>query len=591
MRCRVEVPLTLAFIVLAASAPAQTSIPAPPSATLQAPLAPPNKPPEQSDPNTKKTDSAPKPKPVPPEDLWLYPAQRVSADLESQSWRTRHDLHAIGLATLGAAWWKQDRATAEHWVYPAVDEVTLASQESEEARENRLESAQRILAIVAPLDPNLRERLKDVIKSAAREEDQEGPTAAAHIADGLVRAAQTEGPAELSRVISEALPYGITSAIVDGIRSLRPQMPEEAEQLFGRALAQASNSRQADELLAFAGVLASAAATNAPDEWARQVSATYIRALSDSNWMSQDERCDLAQSGFLQPNPGTELAQAVTAVSVQCTTGSDPVLAADTQVVQRSNPHTSDEYLSAAGQSKSPVSRYKLKVSAAEKAEKEDVDSDSGGPVRALGIFDTMTAEERAVKPGEYKRLRAQEAIRAALHTAGKSGCTAGVRVVDSSPRDTVFHVAVGVSEKIDSRCLGQVIDTALRQMRRNPPDDPDDYIRLMNVVLRRQMEPGYYHLQEILRGMDEWKQKDRKMLVLGDFVYQARWNDLVPMGIAQEIFDLGAERLSAIARGYFRNDLLRTDFELFLVRGFLDRYAREAAKRKAELAAEAEKP
>jgi hypothetical protein len=597
MHWRGRISLTLAFTLLAATTLGQVHStptaqqPTPPG-NPAAPAAPPDKATAPAAADTKPTKSSPeppaKPKPVPPEEKWLYPAQRVSADLESQAWRVKRDLHAVAAATLGATWWKQDRTAAEHWIYPAVDEITIAAQDEADAdRGRRLDAARRVLALVTPLDPILRERLKDTIKlAAARDNDRGSTVSRGRAADALVLAAENAEPVQFARAISEAIQYDVTETTVAAILSLRKRLPEEANQLFSRALSRAMSSGNSFEMLAFSEVLTATGGTDIPDQWRQEVAAAYTRALGEGG-LDRNERCDLANLAANASEPeDAGASQVLASASAECTAG-DPVLAADAQVLQRANPQTSDDYLAVAGQSKSPNSRFELKYTAAEKAESEDTDSDNGGPVRALRIFDAMTAEERAVRPGEYKRLRSDVAVRAALYTIGRAGCSAGLRIVDSSPRETILHIAIGVAEKVTApACYREVMDIVLRQMRRIPAEDPSDYYRLINLVVRRGPYPEQ-SLQEILRAMDGWKEKDPKTLALGEVAYTAPWNNLLPMPFVSELFSIPAERLSAIVRGVSRNELLRVDLELHLVRGFLDRYAREISKPKAEVASE----
>jgi hypothetical protein len=174
-------------------------------------------------PSSKAVPNQPETKAKPtPEELWLYPAQKLSADVESQAWRMRHDLHAILFATLGAAWWKQDRGAAERWIYPAVDEVTIASQDEPELEHvRRLEAARRVLVLVTPLDVILRERLKDTVKNmTANTSDRRSWGARVSSADALVLASENAGPAQFARALSEALQYGVTSSVVFGIDRL-----------------------------------------------------------------------------------------------------------------------------------------------------------------------------------------------------------------------------------------------------------------------------------------------------------------------------------------------------------------------------------
>lgn len=559
-----------------------------PPAVKQSSATPQEKPAPKTEIRKSPADPAPKPKPIPPEDLWLYPAQRLSASIESDAWRIRRDLHAIGFATLSAAWWKLDRSAAEHWMYPAVDEVAIGSQdEAAIDRVRRLEAARRVLALVTPIDVILRERLKDTVKNAADRVTEFGPGVRWQTADALVDAVENGTPSDQAGAISEALQYTVTSSTVLAIDALRESMPADAERLFTRALSRAMSSNDPEEMRAFMPLLTD---DDTPAQWRQQISNAYTRALGNGN-LDPMRRCVLASESAGSEELGTEVQQAIAATAAECMRGfSDPVRDTDTQLLQRADPKTSDDYLAVAGQSRSPISRYHVKLTAAEKAEKEDLESGNGGPIRALGIFDGMTTDERAVNPGEYKRLRTEEAIKASLVSLGKSGCSAGLRIVDSSPRETILHIAIGVAEKITtSNCFQPAMDLVMRQVGRVQPEDPDDYYRIINLAVRHGRYPEQM-LQEVLRAMDGWKPKNPKTVAPTEIGYQAGWNELRPMPIAAELFNIGAEKLSAMARGC-RNDLLRTDFELFLVRGFLDRYARDLAKQKEEMKAEAEKP
>lgn len=535
-----------------------------------------------------KSQAPPKPKPVPPEEKWLYPAQRLSADLEEQSWRLKRELKSVALATLGSYWWKQDRAAAERWVIPAVESMTIVPQEESEAdRTNRLDALRRLLAVVGPLEPMLRDRLRDVVSSGtSAEEDFFSRGSRTRTANALLDSAYDAEPEQVARAITESLQFGVTESTIKAIAALHSKSPEEAQRLFDTALSQAMQSRSnvnvfEMDVRAFELLLQSAPG-GLPDAWRSSADSALIAALNNTNY-AQSTRCALANELYQSISaPPADLVRAVALALTLCG-GETSAATDDANLVERERPETSDEYLAVASSAKTVSVRYKLKVTAAEKARKEDLESENGGPVRALRIFDNMTPEERAVKPGEYKRLRGEEAVRAALFTIDLSGCAPGLRVVDNSPRETILHIAIGVAEKITGPCYREVEDIAFRQMRRIPADDPNDYIRLLNVVVRKNPFPDY-PLQNFLREMDRWKEKDPKTLAPGEPAYEAPWNRLRPMPLAAELFNIPAERLSAMTR-FLRNDLLRVDFQLHLVRGFLQHYAQE--KVKAEVAAE----
>lgn len=540
--------------------------------------------------NQKKKTPAPdapaKPPAAPPEEVWLYPAQRVSADLESQSWRMRRDLHGIAMATLAAAWVKQDRMAAEHRMLPAVDDIAVAPQEESRAdRARRIDAAHRLMALLAPFDSFLRERLKDIIATAVRNGEERTVAQRRWSADGMIRAAQHGDPHQLAAAISDSVANGsVTAVTVSGLQSLRANLPDEADLLFRQALTQAEGASDAQSLRAFSSLLSGTAAGAVPDDWKQAVAGAYSRVLGNSG-IDQNVRCDLADEFAFRPQAvGGDFAQTLNTAAAQCIAGiPDPVLAADALALQRRDPQSSDDYMAAADEAKSPISRAELKFTAAEKAEKEE----DHGPQRALEILDGMTREERAARSADYYRRRQDTAVKAAINAIAKSSCSAGVSIIEDSPRNTILHIAAGVAEKISDACYGRVMGVALQQMRRSPADDANDYVRLLNLVIRKGPNP-LMNLQVILREMDNWKEKDPKTLAPGEVAYSAAWNTLLPLAITPQIFDVfSPELLSAIARGSFRNDLLRADFELLLVRGFLDRYAREAAKKKTEVAAD----
>ena len=322
-----------------------------------------------------------------------------------------------------------------------------------------------------------------------------------------------------------------------------------------------------------------------PAEWKQSVVEVLANVFSNSS-IDENSRCAWASQFVPTAQSGDADLERVVAMAMSHCAGTG----SDAQTIQRENPQTSDDYLKVASEAKSPSARFQMKLTAGEKAEEEAKKDDNpgpdDGPVKALRILDGMTSEERAVGASEYKHRREDVAVRAALWTRHFSGCSAGLRVIDTSPRETILHVAVGVADKItEPSCYGELMrTTVLRQIDRIPPEDPNDYIHAVNLVLKRGPYPEQ-SLQQILRSMDLWKERDPKAVARGDAAYAAPWNKLYPLGIVSELFDLSPDTLRAIARGYFRNELLRADFELTLVKGFLDRYGRDLQKEKAEKA------
>lgn len=528
-------------------------------------------------PTQQKSEPAVKLKPLTVEEKWLYPAQRISADLESQFWRAKRELHAVGIATLGSYWWKQDRTAAEHWIYPAVDELTFASQlESGEERGARLQSMRRVLAVVSPLDAVLRDRLRDTLRASSRvgHDDVIGPLAQMNTADAVLNAVPDESPNELARAISEALRYAVTPSIIYAIENLHDDLPDEAEHLFSDALAKAAATPNAVELRWFGSVLEDTSGS-VPDTWKDAVAREFQRVLGDGS-MDRKTRCMAAtELGARTDWLGGQYAPLITTVGDGCNGagGFTKELAADSNAISQRDPHTVEEYLAAADEVRTSTARYQLKITAAETAD------EAGQSIRALRIMDDFKPDERAVNPSEWKLRRSDIAVHATVQAIRQNNCSSGVSIVETSPRLTMFHVAVGVAEQIGkSDCYKQLIEIALRQMRA-PVEDPNDFIRLLNMVVSRG-PVRKINVTAILREMDAWPERDPKRLPRGELAIAATWNSLESLDIDEHLFDIPPEDLTAIARGFFRNELLRADFELFVVQGFLARYARESQKR-----------
>ncbi len=576
--------------VCAAAAMAQSS--------TSVPASTPTNPAEQKKPAP---EAAAKPQPPSAEEKWLYPAQRVSADLEASAANLKRDLHAVAFTTLGSYWWKQDKPAAERWIYPAVDEITIVPQEESDSDRNiRLEAARRVLAIVTPLDPILRERLKDVVSGGtSSEENFFSHSARERTANAFLNSAHDTDPESGERAITESLQFGVTENTVKAITALYFQSPEEAQRLFDTSLSQAirstSNSVYEMDIRAFEILLRSPPG-GVPDSWRRSTDNAFIATLNNPNY-GQSTRCALANELYQSiSTPPADLAQTVAANMSLCGSGNS-ANSDDKNLIERENPQTSDDYLKVAAEAKLASTRYQMKLTAGEKAEEEAKKDESpgpeDGPVKALRILDGMMPDERAVNPAEYKRRREDVAVRASLwiiNFGGRlSNCSGGLRVVDNSPRETILHVAIGVAEKIGGGpCYLELMQTTvLRQIDRIPAEDPNDYVRAINLVLRRGPTPADNSLRTILRAMDGWKERDPKLVPRGEVAYSAPWNNLYPLAVVSELFNIPPDTLRAMARGYFRNELLRTDFELLIVKGFLERYAQDLQKEKAESVAE----
>ncbi len=522
--------------------------------------------------------------------MWLYPAQQVSADVESGTWRLKGDLHALALAYLGVAWWKRDSGFAEHWLAQAVDELSMSpDSEDETSRNARISAAHTVLQLVTLLDPAMRDRIKDVIRAA--EDSRSERSVVVRTQDALVQAALSDrsNPNQLEGAISDALSAGAVATAIRGLAALRNARPEQAETLFSRAVAQAASSATTDDWIPLMLLVQITPEQQPPlpPEWRDQLVAALANSLARppaSNGHRSD-LCDFA-AHFMGGSPATPpaLLEALRTVYAGCIadgTGMDREAQADNKLIEERDPKTAEDYLAVADLCRTPLARAGLKFRAAESADRDDKD-----PVRALKILDNMTPEEVKSRPQAFVRARMDTAVRAALQFINKEkDLESGLNVIDRSPRDTLVHIGVGVAEKVSGDALGAVLRLIQRALRSQSPPDPNDFLRLINVYFRHRLPDAPYMLTAIVYDMDRWREKDPKQLKPNDLWYQAPWANLTPLPFVAEMYEMvDAGRLAAIAK-LTHGDTLRTTLQLTFVRAWLTRYA-QSKKEKAAVAA-----
>src|SRR5690242_7457859 len=93
-------------------------------------------------------------------ELWLARAQNLTSDLLKDGSDLNSMQRAVLWAKLAQRWWREDPKRARTWIVNAIEVVEqVPNKENPEARQQRLATAQTLLAIVTPLDQKLSKRL------------------------------------------------------------------------------------------------------------------------------------------------------------------------------------------------------------------------------------------------------------------------------------------------------------------------------------------------------------------------------------------------------------------------------------------------
>jgi hypothetical protein len=514
----------------------------------------------------------------------LRPAQRVTTTIESELFRLPRPMQAVAMAQLAAIWWKQEPVSARKWMGTAVDMVTQApANEEEPERARRILAARLILPMVTPLDEGLRQRLVDTMAANVPPGAQSTPAQRANFSSSMVSTAMAdkEHPDRLAKAITDSFQYGVTGSTVRGLIQLRASSPEQADILFQRALSLAGDVDSARLLLSQLWPATNQAPM--PAEWRQAAFSLLARVLSapaDDPDLKK-KRCDLAGQLTNRRNDlPPELQQAATeARTASCQAYQPtPEQAADNEVFRNRSPKTADDFLAVAAELKNPDNRAQMKYNAAMRAEIDDKD-----PERALKILDDMTPEEwNSRGGGMIPRMRMELAVRAAMHSFEEGQTEPALKIIDTSPAETRAYIAINFLLKETKRTPPRAFyELAVREVKTHPPADPLDFVRMINLALKR---GEMSDIEDIVAEMDRWREPDPKSMKPNETFWASPWErTLTPLPFGPELANVDAATIAAKFAAAAKTTSLHADLQLCLVRAWVGRYETEAARTTAE--------
>jgi hypothetical protein len=523
-----------------------------------------------------------KPRVPTPEERWLQPAQRMTTTIESELFRLPRPMQAVAMAQLAAIWWKQEPVSARKWAGTAVDTVTQAPQnEADIDRTQRIRAARLVLPLVTPLDEGLRQRIVDAMAANVPPGPQSTPAQRANFSSSMVSTAMAdkEHPDRLARAISDSMQYAVTGSTIRGLIELRESNPEQADILFQRAV---SMSGDLDSGFIFQRYLWPPSNEKPmPPEWRQSSFALLARVLSvtPNNPDEQKKRCDLAGQFVGRHNDQPpELAQAaITARTASCPTYQPtPDQAADNEVFRRRSPKTADDFLAVAAELKNPDNRAQMKYNAAMRAELDDKD-----PERGVKILDDVTPEEWDSRGGLIPKMRRDFAVRAAMHEYEEGQTEPALKIIDTSPAETRAYIAINFLQKETKKTPPSAFyELAVREVKTHPPEDPLDFVRMINLALKR---GDMSDIEDVVAEMDRWREHDMKTMKANQIFFASPWELLTPLPFGPELASVDAATIATKFAAAAKTTSLHADLQLCLVRAWVGRYATEAARTTAE--------
>ena len=169
-------------------------------------------------------------------ELWRVRAQTITDDLLKDATDLSPMQRAVLWAKLGQRWWREDPKRARVWITNAIEVVEqVPNKETPEERQERLETASVLLAIVTPLDSKLGKKLLTVLVSD-KSTDNEHSAAANALIDAAVTVVKDD-PKRAYELGALALRTGRpNNSIRELLFPLRASSPKLADSLFDQAL-------------------------------------------------------------------------------------------------------------------------------------------------------------------------------------------------------------------------------------------------------------------------------------------------------------------------------------------------------------------
>lgn len=523
---------------------------------------------------------APASKTVVPPDAHLprITAEGLTQDVIDSGWRLPKHLRPLALARLCSAWWKVDRTRAAAWCTDSVEAVTSVPQnERTDERDLRLRTARAIFSVVAPLNREWGDRVLQTIRTAKSGADL------AALYGGAARNSISD-PQFASNMISESLKNGLSPLALEAILALRDTDATVANQQFGELLRVINARPTASSLQRLQSVYLQLNSQTVPPEWKSRLLSTFANVLVRSQQStSSDQFCELARAisaslASVRQLVGTQTQQNIQQCSRQdaSSNANDP----EQSHIRDQTLTSTDDFLRAATTSQNPRLKAQLQLAAAQSAESSDHD-----PERALSILLDINPAD-APSPAGYLRLILVYLSSSVTRMLERNDIVGATRLFDRAPVQVRIPAAIDVAQKALGKKLNGVnemiaiADSSINEMA---PDDPSDYVRLLNLHLRVH-SPAETFIPQLLHAVDTWKPRvpdpqkplDIPLVSYSEFPQAAA---LSPVQFSSEILELDPEWLRDVVRG-MSDDSVRVTIQITLIKQLLDNLPKRAPQR-----------
>jgi hypothetical protein len=446
--------------------------------------------------------------------LWLVRSETLTSDLLKDAADLSSMQRAVLWVKLGQRWWREDSKRARTWIINAIEVVEqVPNKETPAERQERMETASALLAIVTPLDQKLSKRLLTVLASDKSTGDERSAAANALI-DASV-AVVKDDPKRAYELGALALRTGSpNNNIRDLLFPLRASYPKLADSLFVQALAlvkQDPHDRLLNSLLYVAFPAHRGITDNVPEppEPLRiellQVLVDLLNAKPAGNkcgvvmWISQL----FSEIERLLPKQWPGVRQAIN----QCrSTYTSPLDQRQIDDATRTQPlDTVESFLKAAADAKDTQVRTDYVYRAALVAIKhKDYE-------RALKLLDDMPKEVRGELWDSY---RWQWAADAAIEHYKNSRFGEMNRMLDAVPSDfqplakTAFIQWLPERAGSETAPIIQILDDALKGLRRsNIPEKYSWYFGLLRSTIKYQPAEANAVLKDAITSLNQGKE------------------------------------------------------------------------------------
>ncbi|HXR38244.1 MAG TPA: hypothetical protein VN776_04100 [Terracidiphilus sp.] len=516
--------------------------------------------------------------------------------------------HAMLSARLGEAWIKVDAGTARHQLRSAVRAMELQAQNGDPGTAaQRAETVRILLKIIMPLDRSLGERLLKLQtttsepaalpnqsvspqpqSAAAQPQDRwqqtrqfldaaqsvvnQDPKLAASLASNIIKLRGSKG---IESLFGSGRLYGATVAGY-WFSTLRSSDPATADRLFMDAVSNARTDYDYSMIFALSEIAFPTVGTPGQEP----VPATLQSAVSDliaeamlrpsASAADMSRVCGLSSiaarlSPFFDPSQAAGLQSAVTSCQ-----GNFPTGDADELQDALLNLRTSADYWAAAQSETALKKRVHYKLMAATKALREDQD-----PVRALEIWDSFSAEERAAQP-TWLRDRGPAAEQAILEYYKLHDARGVALAIEHTPPAARPKLQLALATTLfahEDRGLGtQMLTEARRTLERVEVDDPDVYLTLLTTHARFLPAEAPQAFSLAVSGLNRIPVDPPA----GEHWKPSRGYDFSPLQFGPSMLDMDADLVRS-AINTLASPVDRARFRLGYIHGALERYAAHA--------------